>query len=182
MKVWVGCARGVQVAYFRLHHMGCTLVRPSMWAKRVPRERVHVAGGVIDRGYHRNLTNLLANSCVEVFRIQKGDHIAPLIIKKHSTPPVVETKQLLTTEDGTAGFGSTVRSHFIPPQKNLSLTNQTNSAQQQSYDCFVFLFIFSGILQKLASASLFKSRHGPKINSRTVQNIEGEAPQHLFVT
>ena len=37
MKVWVGCARGVQVAYVTLHHRGCTLVPPSTWAKRVPR-------------------------------------------------------------------------------------------------------------------------------------------------
>ena len=39
MKVWVGCARGVQVAYVTLHHRGCTLVPPSTWAKRVPRVR-----------------------------------------------------------------------------------------------------------------------------------------------
>ena len=37
MKVWVGCARGVQVAYVTVHHTGCTLVPPSTWAKRVPR-------------------------------------------------------------------------------------------------------------------------------------------------
>ena len=36
MKVWVGCARGVQVAYVTLHHRGCTLVLPSTYAKRVP--------------------------------------------------------------------------------------------------------------------------------------------------
>ena len=38
MKVWVRCARGVQVAYGTLDHRGCTLVPPSTWAKRVPRE------------------------------------------------------------------------------------------------------------------------------------------------
>ena len=37
MKVWVRCARGVQVAYVTLHHRGCTLVPPSTWAKRLPR-------------------------------------------------------------------------------------------------------------------------------------------------
>ena len=37
MNVLVRCARGVQVAYFTLHHRGCTLVSPSTWAKRVPR-------------------------------------------------------------------------------------------------------------------------------------------------
>ena len=37
MKVWVGCARGVRVAYFTLQHTSCTLVPPSTWAKRVPR-------------------------------------------------------------------------------------------------------------------------------------------------
>ena len=37
MKVWVPYARSVQVAFFTLHHTGCTLVSPSMWAKRVPR-------------------------------------------------------------------------------------------------------------------------------------------------
>ena len=39
MRVWVRCARGVQVAYFTLHHTGCTLESPSTWAKRVPRIR-----------------------------------------------------------------------------------------------------------------------------------------------
>ena len=38
MKVLVQCARGVQVAYFTLHHTGCKLVSPSTWAKRVPKE------------------------------------------------------------------------------------------------------------------------------------------------
>ena len=37
MKVCVGCAIGVEVAYVTLHHRGCTLVPPSTWAKRVPR-------------------------------------------------------------------------------------------------------------------------------------------------
>ena len=36
MKVWVRCARGVQVAYVTLHERGCTVVPPSTWAKRVP--------------------------------------------------------------------------------------------------------------------------------------------------
>ena len=40
MKVWVRCARGVQVAYFTLHHTGCPVVSPSTWAKRVPRELI----------------------------------------------------------------------------------------------------------------------------------------------
>ena len=37
MKVWVGCARGVQAAYVTLRHRGCTLVPSSTWAKQVPR-------------------------------------------------------------------------------------------------------------------------------------------------
>ena len=37
MKVSAWCRRGVQVAYFTLHHTGCTLVLPSMWANWVPR-------------------------------------------------------------------------------------------------------------------------------------------------
>ena len=48
MKVLVRCARGVQVAYFTLHHTGCTLVSPSTWAKRVPREagrRISIGDG-----------------------------------------------------------------------------------------------------------------------------------------
>ena len=37
MKVWIRCARHVQVAHFTLHHRGGTLLLLSMWAKRVPR-------------------------------------------------------------------------------------------------------------------------------------------------
>ena len=44
MKVLVGCARDVQVAYVTLHHRGCTLVPPSTWAKRVPRVPVRHSG------------------------------------------------------------------------------------------------------------------------------------------
>ena len=37
MKLWVRCARGLQVVYFTLRHRGCTIVSPTTWAKRVPR-------------------------------------------------------------------------------------------------------------------------------------------------
>ena len=47
MKVSVRCARGVQVAYFTLHHTGCTLLSPSTWAEQVPRGVV----GVVECGF-----------------------------------------------------------------------------------------------------------------------------------
>ena len=72
--------------------------------------RVHVAGGVIDRGYRGDVTVLLQNSHDQPFTIQKGDRIAQSILGKHSTPPVVEAKELSTTERGTGSFGSTGRS------------------------------------------------------------------------
>ena len=93
---------------------------------RFAAQRVHVAGGVIDRGYRGDVTVLLENSGDQPFTIQKGDMIAQLILEKHSMPPVVEAKELSTTERGTGGFGSTGRSQFILPQENSSLTNQSN--------------------------------------------------------
>ena len=140
-------------------------------------QRVHVAGGVIDRGYRGDVTVLLENSGDQPFTIQKGDRIAQLILEKHSTPSVVEAKELSTTERGTGGFGSTGRSQFIPPQENSSLTNQTNSTHPQSFDCFVSLFILFGILQKMASDSLSTRRDATQVSSQTVRNVEREAPQ-----
>ena len=144
---------------------------------RFAAQRVHVAGGVIDRGYRGDVTVLLENSGVQPLAIQKGDRIAQLIIEKHSTPPVVEAKELSTTERGTGGFGSTGRSQFIPPQENLSLTNQTNSTHPQSFDFYVSLLILFGILQKIASNSLFTRRDATQVDSQTVRNLNREAPQ-----
>ena len=127
-------------------------------------QRVHVAGGVIDRGYRGDVTVLLENSGDQPFTMQKGDRIAHLILEKHSTPPVVEAKELSTTERGTGGFGSTGRSQFIPPQENSFLTNQTNSTHPQSFDCFVSLFILFGILQKMASNSLSPRRDATQVS------------------
>ena len=61
-------------------HYGRIASRSSFSAKRV-----HVASGVIDRGYRGDVTVLLENSGDQPFTIQKGDRIAQLILEKHST-------------------------------------------------------------------------------------------------
>ena len=131
-------------------HYGRIASRSSL-----PAQRVHVAGGVIDRGYLGDVTVLLGNSRDQPFLIQKGGRIAQLILEKHSTPPVVEAKELSTTERGSGGFGSTGRERAsdIPclllilkiliafqkmfPQncKEVKSTNKEHHKQDQSQNC-----------------------------------------------
>lgn len=63
--------------------------------------------GTIDADYRGEVKVLLINLSKEDFIINDGDRIAQIIIAKHEQVEWVEVEQLLETERGAGGFGST---------------------------------------------------------------------------
>ena len=68
---------------------------------------IQVGAGVIDRDYTGEVKVVLFNHGDEDFVIKKGDRIAQLIIEKIEIPEVKLVDELLVTERGEGGFGST---------------------------------------------------------------------------
>jgi len=68
---------------------------------------IQVGAGVIDRDYTGEVKVALFNHGDEDFVIKKGDRIAQLIIEKIEMPEVKLVDELLVTERGEGGFGST---------------------------------------------------------------------------
>ena len=65
-----------------------------------------VTDGTIDAGYTGSIRVKLFNLGSEICRIEKGQKIAQLVIKKIITPELEEVDSLEETERGTGGFGS----------------------------------------------------------------------------
>ena len=63
--------------------------------------------GTIDADYRGEVKVILVNLSNEEFTIQNGERIAQMIISKHEQAEWVEVEQLLETERGAGGFGST---------------------------------------------------------------------------
>ena len=68
---------------------------------------INVGAGVIDRDYTGHVKVLLFNTTNKDYFVKKEDRIAQLIIKKISTPEVLEVIELSETTRGENGFGST---------------------------------------------------------------------------
>ncbi len=68
---------------------------------------IQVGAGVIDRDYTGEVKVVLFNHGEEDFEIKKGDRIAQLIIEKIEMPEIKIVSELLVTERGEGGFGST---------------------------------------------------------------------------
>lgn len=66
-----------------------------------------VGAGVIDRDYTGHVKVLIHNLNNNEYKINAGDRIAQLIIKKILTPEVIEVDSLQTSSRGDGGFGST---------------------------------------------------------------------------
>ena len=63
--------------------------------------------GTIDADYRGEVKVILVNLSKEDFTINDGERIAQMIIAKHEQAEWLEAEQLLETERGTGGFGST---------------------------------------------------------------------------
>lgn len=68
---------------------------------------IHVGAGVIDSDYRGPVSVLLFNLSTEPFKVNVGDRIAQLIIKRISLPDAVVVEDLDETVRGESGFGST---------------------------------------------------------------------------
>ena len=71
---------------------------------------IDVLAGVVDSTYRGNVKVILVNHSNFTFNINSGDRIAQLIFERIYTPQLVEVEkieELLNTERGTGGFGST---------------------------------------------------------------------------
>ena len=76
-----------------------------------------VGAGVIDPDYRGKLGVLLFNFSSKDYEVKTGDKIAQLLLEKIITPLVEEVDQLVSTERGEGGFGSTGLSDKEPAKK-----------------------------------------------------------------
>jgi dUTP pyrophosphatase len=63
--------------------------------------------GTIDADYRGEIKIILANLSNEDFIIQDGERIAQMVITKHEQAEWIEVEELVETERGAGGFGST---------------------------------------------------------------------------
>jgi dUTP pyrophosphatase len=78
------------------------------------KQHLTTLAGVIDPDYRGNVMVLIQNFGNEHQILKKGQRIAQLILENASTPPAEVVNDLIRTERGTQGFGSTeIRSKSI---------------------------------------------------------------------
>lgn len=63
--------------------------------------------GTIDADYRGEIKIILANISTEDFIIYDGERIAQMVIARHEKADWIEVRELLETERGAGGFGST---------------------------------------------------------------------------
>ena len=63
--------------------------------------------GTIDADYRGEVKVILVNLSKEDFTIDDGERIAQMVIAKHEQAEWIEVKELVDTERGAGGFGST---------------------------------------------------------------------------
>lgn len=86
---------------------------PGVYGRVAPRSGlavkngIDVGAGVIDPDYTGELKVVLFNHDQNPFVIKPGYRIAQLILERCEVPPVLEVQQVVDTERGQSGFGST---------------------------------------------------------------------------
>jgi len=70
---------------------------------------IKTVGGVIDAGYHGEITVGIINLGKEDFLIKSGEKIAQILIQKVEHPEIIEVMELDDSERGTNRYGSTGR-------------------------------------------------------------------------
>ncbi|HYG39210.1 MAG TPA: dUTP diphosphatase [Cytophagales bacterium] len=63
--------------------------------------------GTVDSDYRGEVKVLLVNLSDITFTVENGERIAQMVIAKHETIQWVEAQELLNTERGAGGYGST---------------------------------------------------------------------------
>ena len=86
---------------------------PGTWGEIKPRSGlavnygVDVMAGVIDQDYIGELKVLLMNTGNRPLKCEAGDRIAQLVIQSYIAPNIMVVPQLVETNRGEGGFGST---------------------------------------------------------------------------
>jgi dUTP pyrophosphatase len=89
------------------------MVPKDCYARLAPRSGlafkygIQVGAGVIDSDYTGEIKVILFNHGENDFTIKTGDRIAQLILEKIFTDDLEEVEELVKTERGAGGFGST---------------------------------------------------------------------------
>ena len=112
---WPGPVRVLIPAHGKvLIDMGITFQIPmSYYGWIAPRSglaihhHIHVGAGVVDPDYTGSVHMLLLNLSSQNHAIEMNHHIAQLILEKVAYPILCEVPQMLPTEHGANGFGST---------------------------------------------------------------------------
>ena len=68
---------------------------------------IQIGAGVVDRDYTGELKVVIFNHDRNTYVVRPGYRIAQLILEQCVTPDVVEVNDLMETERGQGGFGST---------------------------------------------------------------------------
>jgi dUTP pyrophosphatase len=63
--------------------------------------------GTIDADYRGEIKVILVNLSNEIFTVEDGERIAQMIVAKHERIEWIEANDLVETERGAGGFGST---------------------------------------------------------------------------
>ena len=86
---------------------------PNVYGRVAPRSGltvkhgIHIGAGVIDPDYMGEVKVAMFNLGLQSVSFRKGDRIAQLILERCEVPEVVEVDELVSTERGANGFGST---------------------------------------------------------------------------
>ena len=85
------------------HFCGLVKSRSSMLMKQVATD------GLVDSDYTGSIRVILFNHGPEAYKVHPGDKIAQVVISPCLRPPLEIVDELVPTERGDAGFGSTGR-------------------------------------------------------------------------
>ena len=96
-------------------HTGVAIELPEGFEGQVrPRSSLASKGvyallGTVDNGYRGELGVVLSNLSTERYQVHEGDKVAQLVICPVALPNVVVVDELVETDRGQGGFGSTGR-------------------------------------------------------------------------
>ena len=71
------------------------------------KHHIDIGAGVVDEDYTGPVGVVMFNHAAEAFEVKRGDRIAQLVCEKICYPELEEVKELVKTERGSGGFGST---------------------------------------------------------------------------
>lgn len=86
---------------------------PGVYGRVAPRSGLavknglQVGAGVVDPDYTGEIKVVLFNHDDNPFVVKPGYRVAQLVLERYETPEVVEVQELVETERGSDGFGST---------------------------------------------------------------------------